>query len=65
MLAFTDGLIERRGEDIDEGQARLVEAVQRMSELPLAQALDKIVDEVRDHSREDDVAALALRLTGE
>ncbi len=64
VLAFTDGLIERRDEDIDAGQARLVEAVQRMSDLPLAQALDRIVDEVRDHSREDDVAALALRLTG-
>jgi hypothetical protein len=35
-----------------------------MSPHPLTEALDMIVDEVRDHSREDDVAALALRLTG-
>jgi len=63
LLAFTDGLIERREEDIDVGQARLVAATGLLREAPLSDALDRLVDEVRDHSREDDVAALAVRLT--
>lgn len=65
VLAFTDGLIERRTEDIDAGQARLLAAVPLMAQLPLAEALSQIVDTVRDHSREDDVAALVVRRPAE
>jgi GAF domain-containing protein len=61
VLAFTDGLIERRDEDIDVGQARLLEAVPLLDRLALTAALAEIVETVRDHTREDDVAALAVR----
>jgi PAS domain S-box-containing protein len=61
ILAFTDGLIERRGEDIDTGQRRLLEMAPLLGQLPLDDALAQIVDAVRDHTREDDVAALAAR----
>ena len=61
VLAFSDGLIERREEDIDVGQERLLGAVPLLDQLPLAEALTQIVETVRDHTREDDVAALAVR----
>ncbi|MFF4896581.1 SpoIIE family protein phosphatase [Streptomyces sp. NPDC001068] len=59
LLLYTDGLVERRGEDIDRGLARL-------TGLPLSPAdpLDKIVDTVLDHlatGSEDDIALLAAR----
>jgi serine phosphatase RsbU (regulator of sigma subunit) len=62
ILTFSDGLIERRDEDIDEGMARAAAVAARLVAGDLAEALDGLVDEVRDHSRDDDVAALALRL---
>ena len=61
VLAFTDGLIERRDEDIDVGQSRLLDAVPLLDQLPLAEALAEIIETVRDHTRQDDVAALAVR----
>ena len=61
LVAFTDGLVERRGEDIDTGLARLLEHLPSLGAGPLPDALADLVDEVRDHSRDDDVAALAVR----
>jgi serine phosphatase RsbU (regulator of sigma subunit) len=64
LLAFTDGLIERRTEDIDRGQGRLLEAFPRVlaeSSEGLERALGTLVDEVRDHTRDDDVAVVAIR----
>jgi hypothetical protein len=61
LLAFTDGLVERRGEDIDVGQLRVVDAVPALADGPLAEQLERLVHHVRDHTRSDDVAVLALR----
>lgn len=61
VLAFTDGLIERRGEDIDVGQRRVVDAVTALGSGPLSDRLEELVTQIRDHTRSDDVAALALR----
>jgi serine phosphatase RsbU (regulator of sigma subunit) len=61
VLAFTDGLIERRDEDIDVGQLRVVEAVTDLAEGSLPERLEQLVTGIRDHTRSDDVAALALR----
>ncbi len=61
VLAFTDGLIERRDEDIDAGQRRLLEEARGLGACALREALPRIVESVRDHTREDDVAALAVR----
>jgi GAF domain-containing protein len=63
LVAFTDGLIERRGEDIDHGQRRLLDAVRALRQRPLAEALPGLVETVRDPTREDDVAVLAARRT--
>ncbi|MGN6129693.1 MAG: GAF domain-containing SpoIIE family protein phosphatase, partial [Nocardioidaceae bacterium] len=62
LLAFTDGLIERRDEDIDAGQERLLDALGSLAATTgLDEALVALVDAVRDHTRDDDVAVVALR----
>jgi PAS domain S-box-containing protein len=61
VLLFTDGLIERREEAIDVGQRRVVAGVPALAEGPLSQRLEELVDTIRDHTRSDDVAALAVR----
>ena len=61
VLVFTDGLIERRVEDIDEGQRRLVANLATLADEDLDGGLRHLVDEVRDTTRDDDVAALAIR----
>jgi len=61
VVAFTDGLIERRGEDIDRGQLRVLEAVAGLAGGPLPEALETLVETVRDHTRDDDVAVVVAR----
>jgi GAF domain-containing protein len=61
VLAFTDGLIERRDEDIDQGQDRLLTALAILAEGELHSSLDELARRVREPSRDDDVAALAIR----
>ncbi len=63
VLAFTDGLVERRDEDIDIGQKRILDAAPRLANGSLQRELDKLVDAARDRTHEDDVAALAVRRT--
>ena len=61
LLLYTDGLIERRGEDIDVGQSRLAERCSALVHGDLDKCLADLVEAVRDHTREDDVAALVAR----
>ena len=61
VLAFTDGLIERRDEDIDVGQARVVDAAAALAKGPLAERLEQLATAIQDHTRSDDVAAIAVR----
>jgi GAF domain-containing protein len=65
LLVYTDGLIERRHEDIDDGLARLTAACLGPGEPfhgDLAAVLERLVDSLRDPTRDDDVAVLAVRL---
>lgn len=61
LLMFTDGLVERRGEDIDDSMARLARL-----RLPAGAGVEEVLDEVLLHldglHAEDDVAVLAARL---
>ncbi len=59
LLAFTDGLIERRDEPIDESRARLARCLER-STGSLVDAVDDLLDNVPDPRNGDDVAVLAL-----
>ncbi|WFE38809.1 SpoIIE family protein phosphatase [Micromonospora sp. WMMD998] len=60
LLLHTDGLIERRDQPIDEGQAELIERlVADGPQVPLAALCDRLL--AAADRREDDVAMLALR----
>ncbi len=61
VLLFTDGLIERRTEDLDAGRCRLSASIGVLAQGELSSPLHSIVDEVRDGTQDDDVAAVALR----
>ncbi|MFF1293922.1 MULTISPECIES: SpoIIE family protein phosphatase [unclassified Streptomyces] len=63
LLLYTDGLVERRGEDIDVSLHRLTEL-----RLPPGGGLDEILDGILAHaatgSAHDDIALLAARTRG-
>lgn len=60
LLLYTDGLVERRGEDSDDGTARLVTALTSSRSEDLEDWLTRVVESTRDPTRDDDVAALLL-----
>lgn len=63
LVLYTDGLIERRGEDIDAGLARLTDALAQHSTLPVEQLADALLAHlgVTTGSR-DDIALVIARL---
>lgn len=61
LLFFTDGLVERRGEDIDDGLARLARSAGARRELPASRLVDAILDDMLVGELKDDVALLAVR----
>ena len=60
LLAYTDGLVERRGEILDVGLEDLRRSVVR-SDRPLDEVLSDVVDELTSKGSDDDVAILGLR----
>lgn len=62
LLMFSDGLVERRDESLDQGQRRVRDNVRLLLGADLTKGLGDLVARVRDDSRDDDVAAVALRL---
>jgi serine phosphatase RsbU (regulator of sigma subunit) len=62
VLLYTDGLIERRGGDLDEGMARLREAAAALGARPLPELCDELLDRLVHGRPEDDVALVAIRL---
>jgi serine phosphatase RsbU (regulator of sigma subunit) len=60
LLAFTDGLVERRGESLDEGLKRLRQAADGQ-DLDLPDLLSKLVTDLHDGPNEDDTAIVGLR----
>jgi GAF domain-containing protein len=62
LVVFTDGLIERRGEDIDVGLTRLARAVPGLLTGPLDERTAALVaDLAGDVAHDDDVTVLTLR----
>jgi serine phosphatase RsbU (regulator of sigma subunit) len=59
LIAYTDGLVERRGESITVGLQRLADAVQ--PEGPLDEVLSRLLTSLNGDSSEDDIAILAFR----
>ena len=62
VLLYTDGLVERRGQSLDVGLGRLREALVELSDLPLAELCDVLLDRLLAPTRDDDVAMVAVRL---
>ena len=59
MLLYTDGLVERRGTDLDDGLRWLVSTVTDLAGLDSEQLCDALLDHVEGRT-EDDVVLLAL-----
>lgn len=62
LVAFTDGLVEIRGESIDDGLERLRRAAVG-DHGPLADLLSRLVVELPGGSSEDDIAIVGVRWT--
>jgi serine phosphatase RsbU (regulator of sigma subunit) len=64
LLLYTDGLVERRGETVDDGLDRLVSAAEALSGYDLEEFCDALIDRMSDDggtAANDDIALLALR----
>ncbi|WP_439679699.1 SpoIIE family protein phosphatase [Embleya sp. MST-111070] len=62
LILYTDGLVERRDEDIDASLARLA-SVRLASDAPLESLVDTILDRLVVPPVEDDIAVVAARLS--
>jgi serine phosphatase RsbU (regulator of sigma subunit) len=60
LVAYTDGLIERRGEHLDQGLERL-SAAARADGYGLDDLLERLLVDVRSEQAEDDTAIVAFR----
>ena len=63
VLMYTDGLVERRGEDIDAGLDRLADTVSVLPTLSLEETVDRVLVSMLPEEPDDDVVLLAVRLT--
>ena len=63
LVAFTDGLVERRGESIEEGLGRLAQAAARPAGT-LDELISSLIDQLAQSGAEDDIAVLAVRWRG-
>ena len=61
LLLYTDGLIERRGENIDDGMTRLRQHAASLAREPLERFCDELMSGVEDAGT-DDVALIAVRV---
>jgi serine phosphatase RsbU (regulator of sigma subunit) len=62
LLLYTDGLVERRGQSLDEGLAALVDVLADVAALPLDDLCDSTLRRLLGEEPEDDVALIAVRL---
>ncbi|SOC49252.1 PAS domain S-box-containing protein [Blastococcus aggregatus] len=61
LLLVTDGLVEKRSSDLDEGMARLQDALRDLGRTPLPELLDTVLHRLVPRAGEDDVAVVAVR----
>ncbi|MGY2701361.1 GAF domain-containing SpoIIE family protein phosphatase [Nocardioides sp. HB32] len=61
LLLYTDGLVERRGEDLSDGLERLREAAARHHGKPVEEFLEAVLVDLVPGRLEDDVAVLAVK----
>ncbi|MFJ8142314.1 SpoIIE family protein phosphatase [Streptomyces sp. NPDC096013] len=61
LLLYTDGLVESPHHSIDHGLDRLSRHAASLAHRPLDSFCDQLLDHVRPHDNDDDVAMIALR----
>ena len=61
VVLFTDGLVERRGSDLDQGTDRLRAALADLGRTPLPELCDILLARLVPEQGSDDVALLVLR----
>ena len=62
VLLYTDGLVERRGESLDDGLQSLQQTLSGLTELTADQFCDQVLLRLLPDKTEDDVALLAFAL---
>jgi serine phosphatase RsbU (regulator of sigma subunit) len=62
LLLYTDGLVERRDQDLDQGLDRLQRTLVDLAGLTLDELCDELLTRMVPASTDDDVALLAFRL---
>jgi PAS domain S-box-containing protein len=64
VLLFTDGLVERRGQSIDDGLSQLRDTLEELAaeQLALDELCDRVLARMLPPRSEDDVALVAVRL---
>lgn len=62
LLLYTDGLVERRGQSLNAGLARLRDLLAELADLPLEDLCDQVLRRMLPDQPEDDVALAAVRL---
>ena len=65
LLLFTDGLVERRGEDLEDGLTSLQAALSDVGRCTLDQLCDTLLHRLVPTDTEDDVALVAVRAFSE
>ncbi|TKJ32486.1 SpoIIE family protein phosphatase [Blastococcus sp. CCUG 61487] len=61
LLLVTDGLVERRDSDLDEGMVRLQGSLRDLGGKPLDELLDTVLARLVPDAGQDDVAVVAVR----
>ena len=64
LVLYTDGVVERRGEAIDEGFRRLGVVAESLSDLDPAEFSDALVEALVPGEQADDLAVLVVRFDG-
>ncbi|WP_369134815.1 SpoIIE family protein phosphatase [Modestobacter sp. I12A-02662] len=62
LVLYTDGLIERRDQTLDDGLDRLQQALQELADRELDELCDELLDRMLLGRTDDDVALVAVRL---
>jgi serine phosphatase RsbU (regulator of sigma subunit)/PAS domain-containing protein len=62
LVLYTDGLVERRGETLDDGLDRLLRAVERHGAEDLEALCDALLADLVPDEADDDIAIVAVRL---
>ncbi|WP_284491729.1 PP2C family protein-serine/threonine phosphatase [Blastococcus capsensis] len=62
LLLYTDGLVERRGQSLDDGLDRLLSTVEEHAHDDLEGLCDAVLSKMVPDANEDDVAVVAVRL---